>query len=101
MSVCLKAGRYRQPHGQVSIMVLVVGEHRVNFLPHEEGRFTMRELFGGLGERRTNSSNPFQMVFARVLNISHQGMFQVWPPDGQERYGVNITRVWDNPSIGP
>jgi len=60
MSVCLKAGRYRQPHGQVSIMVMVVGEHRVNFLRHEEGRFTMRELFGGLGERGTNRRTRFR-----------------------------------------
>jgi hypothetical protein len=45
----LVAGCGRDPDGDVSIVMVVVGEHREDLVVNEEGGFAVGEFFGGCG----------------------------------------------------
>src|SRR5260221_12553585 len=43
--ICLEARRHRQPYGDMTIVMMVIGEHHKDFLVDKEGRLAVRESF--------------------------------------------------------
>jgi|SRR5215510_12647777 len=56
----------RDPHGDVSIIVMIVCKHGINFLSHEERRLAMGQLFSGLWQGCTDPLYPPQMFPASI-----------------------------------
>jgi hypothetical protein len=45
------------------IVVVIIGEHHVDFFPHKKGRFTMRKFFSCLRQRTAKSAYSSQLFF--------------------------------------
>ena len=60
----LEAGGHGNPDGYVAIVVVVVGEHYVDFFPDEEGWFAVGLFFFGLREGGTEAADSSQVFFA-------------------------------------
>jgi len=62
----LDAWRSRYPHGDMPIVVMVVGKHREDLFAHEESWLAVRELFCCLGQRHTDSAYSPQMLAIEI-----------------------------------
>jgi hypothetical protein len=65
----LKARRRRNPNGNVAIVVVVIGEHCVDFFRDEKSGFAVRKPLRGSRERGAQAPYSWQMVFARSRKI--------------------------------
>lgn len=62
----LETGRDGQPDGNVTIIMVVVGEHDKDLLLDEEGWFAVRELFAGFGKGQTEAADSLQRVMVHI-----------------------------------
>ena len=60
----LQARRRSDPHGDVSIVVMIVGEHCIDFLFGEEGRLAVRDFFRTLRQGGADPADALQVFFA-------------------------------------
>lgn len=68
----LHARSGRDPHRNVSVVVVVIREHGVDSLPHKEGRLAMRHFLGSLRQRATDSPHASQVFLAAGLGAFAQ-----------------------------
>lgn len=54
------------PHGDMTVVVVVVGKHHKNLFAHEERRFTVRELLNTLWHRRADLPHSPQMFLRHI-----------------------------------
>ena len=59
----LQARRRGNPHGDVAVVMVVVGKHHKNFLAHKKRRLAVRKLLGRLGQRQANGAYAFDGGF--------------------------------------
>src|SRR5882757_6661138 len=60
----LETRRYRYPHRNAAVVMVIVGEHCVHLLSYEESGFAVREFFRGLGQSGTNPADSPHMLVA-------------------------------------
>jgi len=58
------ARRNGDPNGDVAVPVVVIREHRIDPLAHEEGRLPVGQFFAGSGQAGTNPPQALQVVLA-------------------------------------
>ena len=59
----LKTGWYRQPYCDVTIIVMVVGEHHKNLILHKEGRLAVRKSFACFRQVGADPADALQLFF--------------------------------------
>jgi hypothetical protein len=66
---CLISGLDRHVHCDMSIIVMIVREHRIDLLCHEERRLAMRNLLGASGQTATQAPNALDLSLANARDV--------------------------------
>jgi len=60
----LGTGRNREPNGDVSVVVVIVDEHCIDFFLHEKRRFPVGEFLGRVGQGAAETADAAEVFFA-------------------------------------
>jgi len=63
----LGAGSGRNPHGDVPVVMVVIGEHGEDLVAYEESGLSVGEFLGGCGESGADFADAAQVFFVVVL----------------------------------
>jgi hypothetical protein len=79
-----------KPRRDMPVLMMIIGQHRVDLFPHEKCWLAMREFLRGPGQRPANSSYPAELLFTGVRLRSFELPLQSSPPPLLQRAQYSI-----------